>query len=104
MINNVITEISMIKKETSKAVTTRFSVHEHSKLQRQAESKGCTIADVIRDAWTHHQQQNEIKQQLLIIEQRQRKSTFEMLCVVVGLQSDERKQAIEQLQELGVKW
>ncbi|WP_330110342.1 hypothetical protein [Methylophaga thalassica] len=94
----------MIKKETSKAVTTRFPVQDYLKLQQEAERIGCTIADVVRNAWCNHQQHNELKQQLLIIEQRQRKSTFEMLCAVVGLQADERKQAIEHLQGLGIKW
>lgn len=94
----------MQKKESSRAVTTRFSIQDHLKLQQLAEHRGCTVADVVRQAWVNEQQQNAIKQQLLIIEQRQRKSTFEMLCAVVGLQLNEREQALKQLQGLGIKW
>ena len=94
----------MATKEVSKAVTARFPVQEYLRLQQEAEQRGCTIADVIRNAWSQHQQQDQVQQQLLRLEQRQRKSTFEMLCSVIGLQANEREQALRQLQQKGVKW
>lgn len=94
----------MPKKETTKAVTARFPYHEYLLLLQAAEQRGCTIAEVIRDAWSEYQQQHQVKQQLMRLEQRQRKTTFEMLCTVIGLQANERKQAFQQLQERGVKW
>lgn len=90
--------------EASKAVTARFSMQDYLKIQEEAEQRGCTIADVIRNSWSEHQQQHQVKQQLLRLEQRQRKTIFEMLCVVVGLQPAERKAAIHRLKDLGMKW
>lgn len=46
----------MATKEVSKAVTARFPVQDYLKLQQEAEQHGCTIADVIRQAWTKSQQ------------------------------------------------
>ncbi|MBV1932028.1 MAG: hypothetical protein KUG71_09960 [Porticoccaceae bacterium] len=93
----------MRRKEVNKAVTARFSIHEYLLLQQEAEKRGCTIADVIRNAWSQYQQQHQVQQQLLRLEQRQRKTTFEMMCTVVGLQASEREQALKQLQQRGVK-
>lgn len=93
-----------MSKQLDKAVTTRFSMEDYLSLQQEAERRGCAIADIIRKSWTHFQQQQQLHQHLLKLEQRQRKVTFEMLCSVVGLQANERQQAIEQLQQQGVKW
>jgi len=89
---------------TNKAVTARLPLQDYLKLQQEAEQRGCTIADVIRQAWTQYQAQQQIQQQLLTLEQRQRQTTFEMLCAVVGLQASEREQALQQLQQQGVNW
>lgn len=94
----------MATKEVSKAITARFPVQDYLRLQQEAEQRGCTIADVIRNAWSQYQQQHQVQQQLLRLEQRQRKTTFEMMCTVVGLQANEREQALKQLQQQGVKW
>lgn len=89
---------------SSKAVTARFPMCDYLTLQETAETRGCTIADVIRNAWSKHQQQQQIQQQLLRLEQRQRKIIFEMLCVVVGLEESERETALKHLQQQGVRW
>ena len=94
----------MTTKGVNRAVTARFSAQDYLRLQQEAEQRGCTIADVIRKAWSQFQQEHQVQQQLLRLEQRQRKTTFEIICTVVGLQTNERKQALQQLQEQGVKW
>lgn len=91
-------------KEMNKAVTARFPTQDYLLLQQEAEKRGCTIAEVVRNAWRHYEQQQQMQQQLLRLEQRQRKSIFEMLCSVIGLQPHEREQAIEQLQQQGIQW
>lgn len=104
VLNSDFMDFKMSKINMSKAVTARFPLQEYLKLQQEAERQGCTIADVIRQAWVQHQAQQQIQQQLLNLEQRQRETTFEMLCAVVGLQSSEREQALHQLRQLGVNW
>jgi hypothetical protein len=93
-----------MNQQLDKAVTARFSMEDYLRLQQEAERRGCAIADVIRKSWTHFQQQQQLHQLLLKLEQRQRKVTFEMLCTVIGLQADERQQAIQQLKQQGVEW
>tara|TARA_Y100000782_G_C10155622_1_gene253452 strand:+ start:586 stop:996 length:411 start_codon:yes stop_codon:yes gene_type:complete len=90
----------IMNKILNKAVTARFSNEDYLRLQTEAERRGCAIADVIRGSWTHYQQQ----QQLLKMEQRQRKVQFEMLCTLLGLNTDERKSAFASLQDKGVKF
>lgn len=87
-----------------KAVTVRFSRADYLQLQQQAEQQGCSIADIVRKSFTHYQQQQQLQQHLLKAERRQYKTTFAMLCAVVGLDQDERMQAAKQLQAMGVKW
>ena len=93
-----------MSKQLDKAVTARFCMEDYLRLQQEAERRGCAIADVIRNAWTHYQQQQQLQQLLLRLEQRQRKHTFEMLSTTLGLQPNERQQAIEHLKQQGVKW
>ncbi len=94
----------MQRKKVNKAVTARFPLQDYLRLQDEAEQRGCTIADVIRNAWSQYQQQHKVQQLLLGLEQRQLKFIFEMLCTVIGLQHQEREQALQQLQKLGIKW
>ncbi|MDV3502525.1 hypothetical protein [Marinobacter sp. M-5] len=94
----------MKARDVSKAVTTRFPMQDYLRLQQEAEQRGCTIAEVVRGAWSQHELQQQIQQQLSRLEQRQRKIVFEMLCAVVGLQPNERKEVLQQLQRRGVKW
>lgn len=94
----------MKHKEVSKAVTARFPVQDYLKLQEEAERRGSTIADVVREAWSQYQQERQVQQHLTRLEIRQRKVNFEMLCAVVGLKTDERDQVLAQLQSIGVKW
>ena len=91
-------------KPLNKAVTTRFTNEDFLRLQQEAESRGCAVADVIRKSWNHYQQQQQLHQHLLSQERRQYKVTFTMLCVTLGLKKEERQQAIEQLKALGVSW
>ena len=93
-----------MNKTLSRAVTTRFSAEDYLRLQTEAEQRGCAIADVIRGSWTHYQQQQQLQQHLLKMEQRQRKVQFEMLCTLLGLNTDERKSAFASLQDKGVKF
>jgi hypothetical protein len=93
-----------MNKTLNKAVTARFSGEDYLRLQTEAERRGCAIADVIRGAWTHYQEQRQLQQHLMKMEQRQRKVQFEMLCTVLDLAADERKQAAAQLVEKGVKF
>jgi hypothetical protein len=93
-----------MNKQLNKAVTARFSGEDYLRLQAEAEQRGCTIADIIRGAWQHYQQQQQLQQHLMKMEQRQRKVQFEMLCTVMDLASDERQQAKRQLFETGVKF
>ena len=90
--------------ELNKAVTTRFPIQEYVKIQKEAEKRGTTIADVIRSSWYEQQQDNKFIQQLLRLEQRQRRTTFEMLCAAIGLKDHERNQALQELENNGVKW
>jgi hypothetical protein len=92
-----------MSKPLDKAVTARFSRADYLLLQTEAERRGCSIADVIRGSWQHYQQQQQLQQLLLTIEQRQRKTQFEILCVVLDLATDERNQALKQLIDRGVK-
>ena len=94
----------MKKQDKTKAVTTRFPIAEYHKLLDSAEQQGTTIADVIRSAWTQSQEQQQIQQQLLMMEQRQQKSSFEMMCAVINVKPHERQQAIEDLNQLGIRW
>lgn len=94
----------MKKKEVTRAVTARFSLQDYLELQRQAEENGATVADVIRGAWSSSQRHEDFRQLLLALERRQRKNCFEMLCVVVGLDKDERRGALDKLHNMGVKW
>tara|TARA_Y100000296_G_scaffold87092_1_gene129767 strand:- start:7226 stop:7507 length:282 start_codon:yes stop_codon:yes gene_type:complete len=93
-----------MNKKLNKAVTTRFSGEERVSLQIEAERRGCTVADVIRSSWTHYQEQQHLQQLLLKLEQRQRKVQFEMLCTILDLAESDRKQALTQLHEKGVKF
>lgn len=93
-----------MNKILNKAVTARFSNEDYLRLQTEAERRGCAIADVIRGSWTHYQQQQQLQQHLLKMEQRQRKVQFEMLCTLLGLNTDERKSAFASLQDKGVKF
>tara|TARA_Y100001937_G_scaffold89915_1_gene121609 strand:+ start:4179 stop:4460 length:282 start_codon:yes stop_codon:yes gene_type:complete len=93
-----------VNKILNKAVTARFSNEDYLGLHTEAERRGCTIADVIRGSWTHYQQQQQLQQHLLKMEQRQRKVQFEMLCTLLGLNTDERKNAVASLQDKGVKF
>lgn len=94
----------MPSKDLSKAVTARFPAHDYFSLLQEAERRGCTIADVIRDAWFQCQQLNHIQQQLLQLENRLIKANFDIFCTVIGLQEDEREQALKNLQKIGVRW
>ena len=93
-----------MNKHLNKAVTARFSGEDHARLQIEAERRGCTGADVIRSSWTHYQEQQQLQQLLLKLEQRQRKVQFEMLCTTLDLADADRKQALSQLHDKGVKF
>ena len=93
-----------MKQPLDKAVTIRFSKEDHLLLLQQSEQRGCSVADMVRKSWAHYQQQQQIQQLLLRLEQRQRKNTFEMLNITLGLKPDERQHAMKQLHALGVKW
>lgn len=94
----------MKARDVSKAVTTRFPMQDYLRLQQEAEQRGCTIADVVRGAWSQHHLQQQIQHRLSLFEQRQRKTFFEMLCAVVGLEPNERKEVVKLLQQKGIKW
>ncbi|MCK8108565.1 hypothetical protein MTF64_16910 [Pseudoalteromonas sp. 2CM41L] len=93
-----------MNKILNKAVTARFSGEDYLRLQTEAERRGCTVADVIRSSWSHYQEQQQLQQLLLKLEQRQRKVQFEMLCTTLDLADKDRKQALSQLHEKGVKF
>jgi hypothetical protein len=94
----------MKTKDKKRAITVRFEERDIELMEVEAEKRGGYVTDVIRDSWARYQKQDEIKQHLIGFELRQRKNTFEMLCAVIGLKSDEREQALAQLHKIGVKW
>lgn len=93
-----------MNQQLNRAVTARFSNEDYTRLQTEAERRGCTIADVVRGSWTHYQEQQQLQQLLLKLEQRQRKVQFEMLCTTLDLADADRKQALSQLHDKGVKF
>jgi hypothetical protein len=93
-----------MKKSLDKAITIRFTKEDYLLLLQESEQRGCSVADMVRKSWAHYQQQQQIQQLLLRLEQRQRKNTFEMLNVMLGLKPDERQGAMKELHQLGVNW
>lgn len=90
--------------ETTKAVTTRFTMKDFLLLEEEAEMQGGTKADVIRRSWANMQEQKQTINLLKRLEQRQRQSTFEMLSILLNLNPEERAHALEQLSKKGIKW
>lgn len=90
--------------DVTKAVTARFPAQEYYRLQQEAENRGSTIADVIRDCWQQRLHQQHIEQHLMRLEQRLYKAQFEMLCEIINLPSGEREQARQALRRRGVQW
>lgn len=92
-----------MNRHLNKAITARFSNEDHLRLLAEAERRSCNVADIIRGAWSHYQQQQQLQQHLLKMEQRQRRFQFEILCTLLGLTNGERKSALASLQEKGMK-
>jgi hypothetical protein len=93
-----------MNKILNKAVTARFSNEDYLRLQTEAELRGCAIADVIRGAWTHYQEQQQLQQLLLKMEQRKRITDFEMLATFFESSDAERKEKKQSLFNKGVKF
>lgn len=86
-----------------KAITTRFSLEDYSKLEEEAEKRACSVASVIRSSWQSYHRYQHYQQQLLRMEQRQRAFHFELLCSLLDLNSAQRRKALESLIDKGVK-
>lgn len=93
----------MIKKEKTKALTTRFSMKDYLLMQERAEKQRCAIADVVRDACSKMERDEIFQTRLSRSEQRLRIDVFLMLCEVVGLSDDERADCVQSLESKKVR-
>ena len=87
-----------------KAITIRFSLEDYSKLEEEAEKRASSLANVIRSSWQNYHRYQHYQQLLLRMEQRQRAFHFELLSTLLNLNSAERKEALQNLIDKGVKF
>ncbi|WP_421254556.1 hypothetical protein [Aeromonas sp. 600948] len=86
-----------MKQPTQRAVTVRFSMRDYLDLVNSAEEKNTTIAEVIRQAWASHREQQNLILLLSKLEQQLLLKTFEICAATVGLSDTERKIAVRQV-------
>lgn len=88
-----------LRQELQRAVTTRFPLDDYAAIVQIAESRGATVADVLRQAWQSYQQQQEINELLQRLEGRLTKRIFEACVAAGGLDEAERKEALIEFKE-----
>ncbi|PNH80068.1 hypothetical protein [Vibrio diazotrophicus] len=85
--------VSRFKHQTQKAVTARFSISDYYDIEKEAESLGTTVADVLRISWTEYNKKIEIQTALSELEINIMKNIFNIFCAVQGLSEQERHEA-----------
>jgi len=92
------------KYKSTKAITTRFSLRDHSLLLQESEKLGTTLADVIRVSWSDYQQQKNFNQQLDQMEKRLIYAYFEINCLMLDINEHERQSIKDRMQKKGISW
>jgi len=86
-----------VRSEKQRQVTTRLSLSEYSAMSIKAEANGTTVAGVLRQAWSQYQEESRLKEDLRRLEKRLTKKMFEVCSATLGLNEDERKAAMSEL-------
>jgi hypothetical protein len=86
-----------MKQPYQKSVTVRFQMRDYLDLMNEAEEKNTNAAEVIRQAWTSHQEHKNLIFFLSKLEQKILTNTFEICAATVGLSDIERKAAARQV-------
>lgn len=85
-----------LRQELQRAVTARFPLDDYAAIVQVAESRGATVADVLRHAWQSYQQQQDFQQLLQRLEARLTKRIFEACVAAGGLDESERREALSE--------
>lgn len=88
-----------LRQETQRAVTARFPLGDFANLASEAESRGTTIADVLRIAWASYCEQQETKQLFARLEARLIRQMFEVCAATSRLDDKERTEAMSEFKE-----
>lgn len=88
-----------LRQETQRAVTARFPLDDYAEIVQESESRGATVADVLRQAWASYRQQQEMNQLLTRLESRLIRHMFEVCAATSGLDDTERKEAMVELKQ-----
>lgn len=91
--------MNSIKSKGQHAVTTRFSTGDYAKILELAEEKGTTVAGIVRFAWASFIQRVDFDDSLILLERRLTNKVFDICCSVNGLNEDERKEALDDLEK-----
>lgn len=86
-----------MKQPNQRAVTVRFSMRDYLDLVSSAEEQKTTIAEIIRQAWANHHEQQNLMLLLSKLEQQLLLKTFEICAATVGLSDAERTAAVRQV-------
>ena len=86
-----------VRSEKQRQVTTRLSLSEYSAMSTEAEESGTTVAGVLRQAWSKYHEESRLKEDLRRLERRLIKKMFEVCSATIGLDEDERKAAMTEL-------
>lgn len=98
---NVIKGVNMskvnVRSEKQRQVTTRLSLSEYSAMSLEAEARGTTVAGVLRQAWSQYHEESRLKEDLKRLEKRLIRKMFEVCSATIGLDEDERRAAMNEL-------
>lgn len=86
-----------MKQPYQKSVTVRFQMRDYLDLMNEVEEKNTNAAEVIRQAWTNHQEHKNLIILFSKLEQKLLTNTFEICAATVGLSDIERKAAARQV-------
>ena len=86
-----------VRSEKQRQVTTRLSLSEYAAMSLEAEVSGTTVAGVLRKAWSQYHEESRLKEDLKRLEKRLIKKMFEVCSATIGLDENERKAAMNEL-------
>jgi hypothetical protein len=85
--------------DTMRACSVRLPQILHAHLQDEAEKRGTTVGDVMRDALLRFREQQALSEQIAQLEARFFRKVFEAQCAVAGLTPSEREEAMRDLKQ-----
>ena len=87
------------KSDTMRACSVRLPQALHAHLLEEAEKRGSTVGDVMRDAIERFREQQALSEQIAALESRFFRKVFETQCAVAGLTQAERAEVLSNLKQ-----